>query len=195
MIVFDTFFESTCKLQSTCSPRLPNGFWCFLVQNKAEALLVLFLRFVYHFCLLKTGETFKRSLELGFFPCQFWEKHKWPEVAVVPKLRKTPENRKCPTHPRLILGEGTRLPKCANFQPERWSQRLFPWNNFTYHRLEYRERLGWVDGVEVTHSNPRRGVPPTQKVSSVELLYRVKNQYIQKKVIFHIFLYTHRIYV
>ena len=55
------------------------------MQNKAEALLVLFLRFVYYFCLLKTGETFKRSLELSFFPCQFWEKHKWPEVAVIPK--------------------------------------------------------------------------------------------------------------
>ena len=52
------------------------------MQNKAEALLVLFLRFVYYFCLLKTGETFKRSLELGFFPCQFREKHEWPELAV-----------------------------------------------------------------------------------------------------------------
>ena len=71
MSVFGTFLESTCKLQSTRSPRLPNGFWWFLVQNKAEVLLVLFLRFVYYFCLLKTGETFKRSLELSFFLASF----------------------------------------------------------------------------------------------------------------------------
>ena len=68
---FYTFLESTCKLQSTRSPKLPNGFWWFLVQNEAEVLLVLFLRFLYYFCLLKTGETFKRSLELGFFLASF----------------------------------------------------------------------------------------------------------------------------
>ena len=79
--VFSTFLKPACKLQSTRSPRLPNGFWWFFVQNKAETLLVLFLRFVYYFCLLQTGETFKRSLELRFSPCHFREEHECPELA------------------------------------------------------------------------------------------------------------------
>ena len=63
-----------------------------MVQNKAEALLVLFLRFVYHFCLLKTDETFKRSLGLCFLPCQFREKHEWPEVAVTTPIANSARN-------------------------------------------------------------------------------------------------------
>ena len=62
------------------------------MQNEAEALLVLFLRFVYYFCLLQTDETFKRNLELSFFPCQFREKHEWPEVAVTTATANSARN-------------------------------------------------------------------------------------------------------
>ena len=62
------------------------------MQNKAEALLVLFLRLVYYFCLLKTGETFKRSLEPSFFPCQFREKYEWPELHVITPTANSARN-------------------------------------------------------------------------------------------------------
>ena len=72
------------------------------MQNKAEALLVLFLRFVYYFCLLKTGETFKRSLEPSFFPCQFREKNEWPEVAVTTPTANSARNIRNTTMPQII---------------------------------------------------------------------------------------------
>ena len=61
---FSTFLKLPCKLQSTRSPRLSNGFWWFLVQNEAGILLVSFLCSVSYFCLVQNDENFKRSLEL-----------------------------------------------------------------------------------------------------------------------------------
>ena len=63
---FSTFLKLPCKLQSTRSPRLSNGFWCFLVQNEAGTLLVSFLCSVSYFCLVQNNENFKRRLELCF---------------------------------------------------------------------------------------------------------------------------------
>ena len=75
--VFSTFLKPACKLQSTRSPRLPNGFWWFLVQNEAETLLVLFLCFVYHFCFLESTENFERNLELSYFLAIFKKNTEW----------------------------------------------------------------------------------------------------------------------
>ena len=123
MTVFGNVLKSTCKLQSTRSPRLPNGFWWFLAQNKAEVLLVLFLRFVYYFCLLKTGETFKRSLELSFFLASFekntngpkwpWyqnrkqntQKSKMPESAPVDSWWGYPSREVCQFSARTVITE------------------------------------------------------------------------------------------
>ena len=44
-LFLDIFFELAMHVQTTRSPRLLNGFWCFLVQNKGEVQLVLFLSF------------------------------------------------------------------------------------------------------------------------------------------------------
>ena len=63
---FSTFLKLPCKLQSTRSPRLSNGFWWFLVQNEAGILLVSFLCSVSYFCLVQNNENFKRRLELCF---------------------------------------------------------------------------------------------------------------------------------
>ena len=46
---FVSFLELACKLQPTRSPKLPNWFWWFLVQNEAGVLLVSLLCFVYYF--------------------------------------------------------------------------------------------------------------------------------------------------
>ena len=64
--LFWYFLEPSCKIQPTRSPRLPNGFWWFLMQNEAGVLLVSFLCPVYYFCLVEKSENFRRSLELCF---------------------------------------------------------------------------------------------------------------------------------
>ena len=69
--LFMYFLEPSCKLQPTRSPRLPNGFWWFLVQNEAGVLLVSFLCSVYYFCLVEKDKNFKRRLELCFPACFF----------------------------------------------------------------------------------------------------------------------------
>ena len=47
---FGTFLKPSTQLQTTGSPRLLNGFRCFLVQNEGEILLDLFLSSTVHFC-------------------------------------------------------------------------------------------------------------------------------------------------
>ena len=67
VFVFDTFLKSPMQLQTTRSPRLLNGFWCFLVQNEEEILLVLFLFSTVHFRWVENDENFERSKTLFFF--------------------------------------------------------------------------------------------------------------------------------
>ena len=55
---FGTFLELAWHLQSTRSRRLLNWFWWFLVQNKVESLLVLFLLFPAHVCWGESNENF-----------------------------------------------------------------------------------------------------------------------------------------
>ena len=77
---FSTFLKLTRKLQSTRSPKLPNGFWWFLVQNKAGVFLVSLLCSVSYFCLVEKDKNFKRSLELVFhrsFCKQFGVRHQY----------------------------------------------------------------------------------------------------------------------
>ena len=65
---FGTFLELTWHLQSTRSRGLLNEFWCCLVQNKVESLLVLFLLFPAHFYCVENNKHFNRSLKLRFPP-------------------------------------------------------------------------------------------------------------------------------
>ena len=64
---FGTFLELAWHLQSTRSRRLVNGFRWFLVQNKAESLLVLFLLFPAQFRWVESNENFQWSKKLCFF--------------------------------------------------------------------------------------------------------------------------------
>ena len=68
---FSTFLKLPCKLQSTRSPRLSNGFWWFLVQNEAEVLLVSFLYFTAFEFWLKNNEHLARSWK-SCFPVVYW---------------------------------------------------------------------------------------------------------------------------
>ena len=63
---FGTFLEPAWHLQSTRSRRLLNGFWCFLVQNEEEILLVLFLSSTVYFCWVGNDENFARSKKTPF---------------------------------------------------------------------------------------------------------------------------------
>ena len=63
---FWNFFETTLQLQTTRSRRLFNGFWCFLMQNEEEILLVLFLFSTVHFCWVENDENFECSKKTVF---------------------------------------------------------------------------------------------------------------------------------
>ena len=67
ILIFDPFLKLYLHVQTARSPRLFDGFQCFLVQNEAEVLLVLFLRFVSYFCFLESTENFETNLELSYF--------------------------------------------------------------------------------------------------------------------------------
>ena len=71
VFVFEIFLIPPMQLQTTCSPRLLNGFWCFLVQNEEEILFVLLLFFPVHFCWVEKHENFERSKNFGFSPKLF----------------------------------------------------------------------------------------------------------------------------
>ena len=68
IFVFEMFLKSTMQLQTTRSRRLLNGFWWFLLQNKVEILLVLFLPFPTHFYCVRNTKNFDWSLKLCFVP-------------------------------------------------------------------------------------------------------------------------------
>ena len=63
---FGTFLELEWHLQSTRSRRLVNGFWWFLMQNKAESLFVFFPLFPTHFCWVENNENFQWNKKLRF---------------------------------------------------------------------------------------------------------------------------------
>ena len=63
---FGTFLKPSTQLQTTRSPRLLNGFRCFLVQNEGEILLVLFLSSTVHFCWVENNENFDSSKKVRF---------------------------------------------------------------------------------------------------------------------------------
>ena len=67
---FGTFLELRCHLQSTRSRRLVNEFWWFLVQNKIESLLVLFLLFPVHFRWVEINENVQWNKKLRVFLVQ-----------------------------------------------------------------------------------------------------------------------------
>ena len=64
---FGTFLELAWHLQSTRSRRLINSFGWFLVLNKAESLLVLFLLLPTHFCWVENSGNCQGSKKLCFF--------------------------------------------------------------------------------------------------------------------------------
>ena len=66
VLVFGTFLKPPTQLQTTRSPRLLNGFWCFLVQNEEEVLLVSFLFSTAHFCWVENDENFDSSKKVRF---------------------------------------------------------------------------------------------------------------------------------
>ena len=71
VLVFGAFLKPTTQLQRTRSRRPLNRFWCFLVQNKVESLLVLFLLFQAHFCWDESNENVQWSKKLRFFLLTF----------------------------------------------------------------------------------------------------------------------------
>ena len=60
------FSKSSMQLQTTRSPRLLNGFWCFFMQNEEEVLLVSFLFSTAHFCWVENDENFDSSKKVRF---------------------------------------------------------------------------------------------------------------------------------
>ena len=70
VLVLGAFLKPTTQLQRTRSRRSLNRFWCFLVQNKVESLLVLFLLFPVHFCWVESTKNFQWSKRLCFFRAQ-----------------------------------------------------------------------------------------------------------------------------
>ena len=66
VFVFETVLQPPTQLQTTRSPRLLNGFWCFLVQNKEEVLPVSFLFSTDHFCWLENNKNFESSKKVRF---------------------------------------------------------------------------------------------------------------------------------
>ena len=71
VFVFGAFFKPPLQLQTTRSPRLLNGFWCFLVQNEEEVLLVLFLFSTLHFYWVGNDENFVCSKKTWFLSSCF----------------------------------------------------------------------------------------------------------------------------
>ena len=70
ILVFDHFLKLAMHVQTTRSPRLFNGFQCFLVQNEAEVLLVSFLQFTVpcvHLAWTKPSSEAKKSGFSKFF--------------------------------------------------------------------------------------------------------------------------------
>ena len=63
---FRDFLKPPTQLQTTRSPRLLNGFRCFLMQNEEETLLVLFLFSTVHFCWVENDENFECSKKTVF---------------------------------------------------------------------------------------------------------------------------------
>ena len=63
---FSTFLKLTCKLQSTRSPKLSDGFWCFLVQNEAGVLLISLLCSVSYFCLVEKRQKLQEKFRTLF---------------------------------------------------------------------------------------------------------------------------------
>ena len=71
ILVFGPFLKLAKHVQTTRSPRLFNGFQCFLVQNEAEVLLVSFLHSTVpcvHLARAKTSSEAKKSGFAKYFP-------------------------------------------------------------------------------------------------------------------------------
>ena len=81
MYVFDTFLKPPMQLQTSRSPRLLNGFWCILVQNEEENLLVLFLYSTVRFCWVENDENFERRKKLFPAKCFFCATPNWRSFA------------------------------------------------------------------------------------------------------------------
>ena len=71
VFVFGTFLKPHRQLQTTGSPRLLNRFWCFLMQNEEEVLLVLFLFSTVYFYRVEKDENFGWTKKTVFSPSFF----------------------------------------------------------------------------------------------------------------------------
>ena len=89
---FWSFLETLTQLQTTRSPRLLNGFWCFLVQNEEEILLVLFLFSTVYFCWVENDENPDWSKKVGFIQVFFTKVMLSAELECQQKMFEKHEN-------------------------------------------------------------------------------------------------------
>ena len=89
---FWDFFKPPTQLQTTRSPRLLNGFWCFLVQNEEEVLLVSFLFSTDHFCWVENNENFDSSKKVRFVQVFFTNVVVSAELECQQKMLENPGN-------------------------------------------------------------------------------------------------------
>ena len=86
------FLKPSMQLQTTRSPRLLNGFCCFLVQNEEEVLLVSFLFSTAHFCWVENDENFDSSKKVSFVQVFFTNVGVSAELECQQKILENPGN-------------------------------------------------------------------------------------------------------